>query len=231
MKPRVLVGCPTSYHKEYCFDEYLKAVKNLTYDNYDILLVENSENDNFFNKIKSKLPVIKGPYDESARERIIMSRNLLKEKTIENYDYFLSLEQDVIPPSNIIELFLEHDKKVISGIYFNRDLKTRNLTPLAYIELPKEKGEELPSMRSLTDSEILSDKLIKIVSCGLGCVLIHKDILKKIIFRYEKDKDAFDDRFFGIDLYKLNESIYCDTRVKCKHFILNRPYEWKDIKK
>jgi GT2 family glycosyltransferase len=231
MKPKVLVGCPTSYYKEYCFDEYLDAVKNLSYDNYDILLVDNSENNDYFDKIKKKLPVIKGPYDESARERIVLSRNILKDKAIEKYDYLLSLEQDVIPPKNIIELFLEHNKKVVSGIYFNRDLKTRELIPLAYIELPEKSPEGLPSMRTLNDSEMLSNNLIKIVSCGTGCVLIHKDILKKISFRYEKNKDAFDDRFFGIDLFRLKEPMYCDTRVKCKHLILNRPFLWRNIKK
>ncbi|MDD5254360.1 MAG: hypothetical protein PHG05_04675 [Candidatus Nanoarchaeia archaeon] len=232
MNPKVLVGCPTSFHKEYCFQDYLKGIKGLSYNNFEVLIVENSEDNDFFDKIKKEFPAIKGPYDESARERIVLSRNLLKEKALEgNYDYLLSLEQDVIPPNNIIELMLEHNKKIVSGIYFNRDLTTRELTPLAYVELPEKDSQGLPSMRSLNDSELLSNRLIKIVSCGLGCVLIHKDILKKINFRYEKDKDSFDDRFFGIDLFKLKEPIYCDTRIKCKHLIINRPYQWRDIKK
>lgn len=230
MKPKVLVGCPTSFHKEYCLDKYADAVKNLTYDNYDILIVDNSKDNEYFNKIKQKgLLVIKGPYFEGARDRIIASRNILRQKVIDdNYDYFLSLEQDVIPPKDIIEKLLSHDKKVVSGIYFARNVmndKKIELIPLAYILL----DEKDLSMRPLNDNELWSNKLLKIVSCGLGCVLIHRDILKQVKFRY--DLNTFDDRWFCIDLYKKNIEIYADTSVKCKHLILNRPYPWYNIKK
>jgi len=227
---KVLVGCPTSYHKEYCFEEYCKGLKALTYKNHDVLLVENSENNEYFNKIKQSLPVIKGPFYESALDRIIASRNILREKVVEgDYDYFLSLEQDVIPPKDIIERLLKHNKKVTTGIYFVHNVLNRNLKliPLAYKEIPSK--NPLPDMRPLNDIELASNSLMKIVSCGLGCVLIHRDILKKIKFRYENK--VFDDRFFCIDLYKQKIPIYVDTSVKCKHYILNRPYPWNKIKK
>ena len=84
-------------------------------------------------------------------------------------------------------------------------------------------------MRPLTDTELASNTLMRIVSCGLGCVLIHRDILKKITFRYENK--VFDDRFFCIDLFKQKIPIYADTSIKCKHYIFNRPYPWSKIKK
>nr|MBI4156523.1 glycosyltransferase family 2 protein [Candidatus Woesearchaeota archaeon] len=228
---KVLVGCPTSFHKEHSLKEYSESIKNLSYKNYDILLVDNSPDDKYTKKIKSfGLKVKKGPYFESARERIVFSRNILKDEAIKNYDYFLSLEQDVIPPKNIIERMLNHEKKVITGIYFARNIVKgkKVLMPLVYKEINSNK--KLPDMRSLNELEI-GNGLIQVVSCGLGCVLIHKDVLKKITFRYEKDKDAFDDRFFCIDLYNKNIPIYCDTSIICKHLILNRPYQWRDIKK
>ena len=228
---KVLVGCPTSFHKEYALNEYAKAVKNLSYKNYDVLLVDNSPDGNYLRKIKSlNLNAIKGPYFESARDRIVTSRNILKDESIKNYDYLLSLEQDVIPPRDIIERMLKHNKKVITGVYFARNIiqGEKKLIPLAYKEIPSE--NELPDMRPLNEFELNKD-LTKVISCGLGCVLIHKDILKWINFRYEKDKDSFDDRFFCIDLYRKKIPIYCDTSIICKHLILNRHYQWKDIKK
>jgi len=227
---KVLVGCPTSFHKEYCFKEYLKGIKSLTYPNCDILLIENSEDNTYFNKIKKHLPTIKGPYHESALDRIIDSRNILREKVLKgNYDYLFSLEQDVIPPKETLNKLIKHNKKVISGIYFVRNpiQGQIKLIPLAYKEIPSE--EELPSMRPLNDMELDSNSLMKIVSCGLGCVLIHRSILEKIKFRYENK--VFDDRFFCIDLYKQKIPIYADTSIKCKHYILNRPYPWRIIKK
>jgi len=231
MQPKILVGCPTSFHKEYALEEYAKAVKSLTYSNYDILLIDNSKDNIYFNKIKSlNLPVIKGPYFKGALNRIIESRNILRKYTIKNnYDYFFSLEQDVIPPKNILENLLKHKKKVITGVYFANnkfpDGKIE-LIPLVY-KLVNNNSED---MRPLNEKELWENlKLMQIVSCGLGCVLIHRNILKQIKFRYEKD--VFDDRFFCIDLFKKKIPIYTDTSIKCKHLILNRPYHWKKIKK
>ncbi len=233
--PRILIGCPTSYHKEYCLDKYIKGLKDIDYPNFDILLIDNSEDDNYFNKIKSyNIPVIKGPYSEGARDRIVSSRNILREKTIEgNYDYLFSLEQDVIPPRDVLLRLIKHRKEVISCIYFVHNIieDDRELTPQAFVILKDRQYIGLPSMRPLNDFELSSNKLMQIVSCGLGCVLIHKDILKQIRFRYDKTTEAFDDRYFCIDLYEKNIPIFCDTGIKCMHYILNRPYSWTNIKK
>ena len=232
MKPRVLVGCPTSFHKEYALKEYAESVKFLSYDNYDVLLVDNSPDNNYFDKIKSLgLNVIKGEYFEGAIKRIITSRNTLRKYALDNnYDYLFSLEQDVIPNRDALTKLVSHNKDVVSGIYFVHNIigNRRVLIPQVFLELPN-KINNLPDMRWLTEEEFLSNKLIKIISCGMGCVLIHKNILNKIEFRSENN--VFDDRFFGIDLYKKNIPMYCDTSVKCKHLILNRPYSWDKIKK
>ena len=37
--PKVLVGCPTSFHKDYCLKEYVVGLNKLTYKNKDILLI------------------------------------------------------------------------------------------------------------------------------------------------------------------------------------------------
>jgi len=230
--PKVLVGCPTSFHKEYALKQYADAVKSLNYDNFDVLLVDNSQDDVYLNKIKEhRLNVIKGPYFESAIKRIIESRNILRKYTLDyNYDYFFSLEQDVIPNKDALSKLIMQNKEVVCGIYFVRNIidNKKLLIPQVFIELPN-KTNELPDMRWLTEKEFNSNKLLKIVSCGLGCVLIHRNILEKIEFRSENDN--FDDRFFGIDLHKKNIPLYCDTSVRCKHLILNRPYSWSNIKK
>ena len=232
MNPRVLVGCPTSFHKGYALPSYTQAVKSLNYPNYDILLVDNSKDDNYIKKIKEHgLNAIKGPYFESALKRIITSRNILKEYALNNnYKYLFSLEQDVLPNKDALSKLISHEKQVVSGIYFVHNIFNgkRVLVPQAF-KILEEKKDDLPSMIPINEQEFLSNKLIKIVSCGLGCLLIHANVLKEIEFRYEND--VFDDRFFCIDLYKKNIPIYCDTNVKCKHLILNRQYPWDKIKK
>ncbi|MAG52862.1 MAG: hypothetical protein CMH62_02770 [Nanoarchaeota archaeon] len=231
MPPKILVGCPTSFHKGYALQQYVEAIKALTYENFDILLVDNSEDDVYFEKIKSLLPVIKGPFFTSARDRIIVSRNILRDKVLkENYDYLFSLEQDVLPPPDILEKLLKHNKQLITGIYFANNLipdqQTKELMPLVY----KLTDEKTLSMRPLSESELWDqENLMEVISAGLGCVLIHRDVLEKIKFRYEKN--TFDDRWFFKDCYDKKIKVFADTSIKCKHLIFNRPYPWNKIQK
>ena len=229
MKPKVLVGCPTSDYKDYCLNKYAESVKNLSYDNYDILLVDNSKTNEYSEKIKKLgLKVIKDKYTESARERIVNSRNILREYAIKNdYGYLLSLEQDVIPPRDIIERLLIHNKKVISGVYFavNFYQGKHQLLPLIWVDF----DEKNKKMFYVDKIRLWSNKLIKIATCGLGCILIHKDILKKFKFRFDSNyKEGFDDMFFCKDLRENKIEIYADTSIKCKHLIKN--WSWKNIK-
>ena len=151
--PKILVGCPTSFHKEYALKEYAEAVKSLDYDNYDVLLVDNSPDNVYYNKVqKHGLNVIKGPYFEGAIQRIVTSRNVLREYVLENnYDYLLSLEQDVIPDKDVLKKLISHNKEVVSGIYFVHNIinNKRLLIPQIFIELPS-KTNNLPDIRCLT---------------------------------------------------------------------------------
>ena len=82
---KVLVGCPTYFNKEYALEKYAASIKALTHDGFqmDILLVDNSAGEEYFKKIKAiGLPVVKGPWHEKARDRIIASRNVLRDKAI-----------------------------------------------------------------------------------------------------------------------------------------------------
>ena len=223
MEPKILVGCPTSDYKEYCLEEYSKAVKSLTYKNYDILLVDNSKNENYIKKIRSfNLPVIKGPYFPGAKKRIIKSRNLLREKAIEGkYDYFLSLEQDIIPPKDIIERLLKAKKDIISAVYFMpRDLE---LVPMIAIKEGESYGY-IPF--NYVDK---SKEIIRVDYTGLGSLLISRKVIEKIEFKTDA-KPGFDDWWFCKDAKKNNFKIYADTSIKCKHLLNNRPWSWKDIK-
>jgi len=228
MQPKILVGCPTSFHKKYCLEEYAKAVKSLTYPNYDILLIDNSKDNNYFNKLKSlNLPVIKGSYFEGALNRIIASRNLLREYTLKNnYDYLFSLEQDVIPPKDILEKLLQHKKRIISAIYFNYITKNNEtrILPVIWTRMDSK-------LRYILKPSELNKEVLQIAIAGLGCLLIHKTVLNKIKFRYEKNEDAFDDVYFALDCKKNNIPIYADTNLVVKHLIKNRPIPWKKTKK
>ena len=226
--PRVLVGCPTSWHKEYCLMKYIETAKGLTYPNYDILLVDNSEDDIYSKKIKNLgIPVIKGPWFESARDRIVASRNILREKAIEGYDYLLSLEQDVIPPKDIIERLLSHKKDIVSGVYYNHAIINGSTLLVPMVFKFTEKEDEL---LYYSYHEIEEPNLIKVRACGLGCLLINLKVLKKINFRFDIKNKGFDDMWFSVDAYFNQFEIFADTILKCKHLIKGS-IPWSQIKK
>ena len=230
MIPKVLVGCPTSDHKSYCIDKYVEAVKSLTYKNYDILIVDNSKENSYSERIKELgLNVIKSVHHEGARDRIIESRNILRKETLDKgYDYFLSLEQDVIPQKDVIERLIRHSEMVVSGLYFAVNLvKGKNvLRPLLWANFdPKTR-----LMYCLNKEYALnSNDFVEICACGLGCVLIHREILEDIKFRYESETDGFDDMFFCRDVRGKNIKIFADLSVKCRHLTTN--WSWKNIKR
>ena len=231
---KVLVGAPVCDLYEYCFKEFINNIKNLTYKNYDILLVDNSKKENFFNKIKSlNINVIRIPYFEKMRDRVTNAHNKLREYVLkENYDYLLILDQDIIPPKDVIEQLIFHNKDAISALYFGHHNITtgeNKIMPFAWTFIMKE--GHWSKVRYLNDMEIRNRAVLEIAFAGMGCVLLSRNILEKIQFRYDKDIEAWDDRWLGYDIHKLGFKYYLDPRVKCKHLYLKRPFDYHEIKK
>lgn len=233
VSPKVLIGCPTFEGYEYCLDEYAQGIKNLTYKNVDVLIADNSQGDNYKKELEARgLPTIKAPHLPDVRERIINARNMIREHILKNeYDYFLSLEQDVIPPKDVIERLIRYQKQVVSGVYYKKfhvtythhgkPIKTtEKIMPLICTILPGMENSERAHLCS--SKEVEGDRFFQIRGAGLGCILIHRSILKEIKFRTDTDKGTFDDLCFSNDLYAKGIPMYVDTSVKCKHLITKK---------
>ena len=241
---KVLIGCPTSETFDYCLDEFLNGIKSQTYKNHDLLIVDNSKTDNYLKKLKSLgINAIKGPHKEDYRERITLSRNMMVDKALEgNYDYLLSIDQDIVLPKDAIEKLMKFNKDIISGLYYGYFMinGVKKLLPLLYIGAKKEDFERLKREGNLPDNaksyedikrnlnldEVREEKLMEIKYCGSGCLLIKTNVLKKIRFGLEKDNPTTtDDIFFCNRARENNIKIFAFTGVKCKHMILKRKRE------
>ena len=75
-------------------------------------------------------------------------------------------------------------------------------------------------MQPCTVEEVEGDKVFKIRGCGLGGVLIKRQVLEKIAFRFEGRDDA---QNFSNDCWENGFSMVADTSVKCKHLLKNKP--------
>ena len=220
---------------EYCIDEFIEAVNDISYDNCKLIIIDNSKDDSYQEKLRKKgLEVKKLPHREEVREMLIEGHNLLKHIALkEGYDYLFILDQDVIVPFNILKRLLEHKKKITTGLYYNffnvkypspQGMIEKNnvLMPVLY-----KQGSELSKVKQFSPEEVREPQLLETRQCGTGCLLIHKDVLKKIEFRYVKDNNTFDDTWFCLDAIKAGFKIFCDTSMKCKHRIFDKDIEEK----
>jgi hypothetical protein len=226
--PKVLVGSPVSELYDYCFDEFVKSRKSLTYKKCDMLFVDNSKNDAFFNKLKLHFPATRIEYDENVRKRMVKSRNLLRKKIIDDgYDYFLNLDQDIIPPNDIIERLVAHKKPVISGLYFvpEGQYDNRNNDKMEPVSWINDNGR----IRRLNTAEQSGSDVVKIWTCGTGCILIHRSVLERIEFRFDEYFAYFDDMWFSRDLHFNNIDMFIDTGAKCRHLVKGRNWKWADV--
>ena len=237
--PKVLIGCPTYFGKEYSLKQYKKAVDEIDYNNFEVVLIDNSDskidNGKYFEKIKNiGLSVIKSKTFRGKRDTIVFSRNLLRAKVLEeNFDYFLSLEQDVIPPPDVIKKLLSSGKEIVGGVVFyynwNEDFTKSVPSPLLWDFDPADRNSEY--MYYVAPEELKKSQVKEIKACSLSCLLIHRSVLERVRFRIDQCVDGFDDVFFCIDARKAGFKIYVDTDVKCDHLkIKGKPNEFVNRK-
>ncbi len=226
-QPRVLVGSPVSSYKKQTIEDYLEGLRNLSYKNKEILLLDNSPDEELFKELKKEpfLKVEKTEHIENVREMVKRDRNTLRERVLNGgFDYFLSLEQDVVPPKNCIETLLSRKKPVCGGVTLNvyQTKKGREslweLLPATYTwAVPTHKEIGLEKRMSFAD--IFPSRLTRVKGCGLACVLIHRPVLEKIEFRLMKESPAYDDSLFHHDCDRKGIDVWLDSSVVCRHII------------
>ena len=108
-RPKVLVACPTHISKEYSFQKWIDVVKNLTYPNYDIFVVDNSPNGEMVEKYGSQIPMVHLKVDSEDRlVRINKSMEVIRQKFLNgNYEKWFNLECDVIPETDILDILMK----------------------------------------------------------------------------------------------------------------------------
>jgi len=234
--PKVLVGCPTSEHKRECLRDFSVGVKRLSYPNFDVLILDNSLGEEYIKEIRAMgLNAEKSPYFEKASERVIHARNILRKKVLdEGYDYLLILEQDVIPPSDVIERMVVKNEKIVSGVTFHlfeSELDGKKMLQMRPLIGEWDKNAGIGLRFYDTDNVIKAFHNIYVGYCAFGCALIHRDVLSEISFRFEEQNGVvfWDDYCFCKDVFGKHK-ILADLSLKCKHMVLGRKEGWDRIR-
>lgn len=227
--PKVLLACPQSDVKKYCIDEWLDNVSRFTYPNFAVFMADNSDN-NAFSKELIKRGIscewVK-PYGKTLMKRIAMSHELCRQYAIKyNFDYLFHLESDVFPPHNIIESLLTARKSVVGALYHIGHGANSQLM----VQLVEENDDESFVSTRMLGEELplwLDGTVKKVYHCGLGSLLIHKNVLPHFYFRHEQGKNFHPDSFFAMDLYRKGIEIWADTSIICTH--KNQPHLIQEI--
>ncbi len=236
MTPKVLVACPSAHAKDYCFKEWLNCAMNLTYPAYDIKIFDNTQdygintayqNTHFKNKYGKHnkkfecintmaLHKLQTNAITSLIERTTLSHNDCRDACIQGgYDYLLHLESDVMPPKDVIEQLMYHNKKVVGALFY-RDNGISRQPMIQTIHQMHNKGYII--LNAMPQDDILFDgALQKVYSVGLGCILIKREVLEKIKFRHTPGVNLHADSYFSEDCHKNKIDIFIDPNVVCRH--------------
>lgn len=201
---KILIASPTSNHKDYCLEDFIINTRRFTYP-ADLFLVDNSTDPDYHKKIIDygvNCVHYKKLAGEPLKRTMAACNNIIRDKALnEGYDYVLSLETDQFPPINFIELLLSFNKKVISLPYFiNEGPKSHLLMSVLARKNNKITFEKIPAIEQL--KYITGGLTNKIRNNGIGCMLISKEVLKKIEFKATIEDDAYADTHFHISLFQ-----------------------------
>ena len=222
--PLVVVGTPHADRKNYCLETLVNSVNAFTYPKFDFYIADNSntrDNCKLYNKWHIRYTYI-NPQGKTAIQYICQSHEAIRQYAMHvNAEWLLHLEDDIIPPPNVIQQLILRRKSVIGGIYqidfgASRHLMVQLVTHRSGLNVNVE------NLKSPEDAHFIDGHIKRVYSIGLGCLLIHRNVFSKIRFRYEKDKYMHPDSFFAFDCYTKNINIWADTSLILPHY--NTPW-------
>ena len=235
MFKKVLITAPTAKSKNYCFDEWIANVMSFKYPDFKVVVYDNTQdggkNASYLNRRFIELFGNNGKFTayhsntdriNSVIERMCVSHNLCRELALkEGYDYILHLETDIFPEHDIIESLMCHHKRVVGALYDRDEGKWRK-TMLQWRVYTSNYSVQSINFDVGQELTILTGGLKEFSHVGLGCVLIHSSVLKKIKFRFVDKENSHPDTYFAEDCFRNNIKIYGDTSQYCRHD--NKPW-------
>ena len=114
----------------------------------------------------------------------------------------LLIDADVIPPKDVITKLMALDHPLVGGIVPGRGCHSH----MNYIF-----GEQIPYTRD-------GIEVIEVGHGTCGCMMIRRDVLNQISFRYGKDDSLSEDPAFALDVRTLyGERMLLRKDVICEH--------------
>ncbi len=221
---KTLIGVIQSEANQNCQEEWIRCVKGLQGD-FDVLIVENSFRDNNFDYLKSHFKhVLKGPYFNTIKERIIENRNCVLNwfRAHKQYDKLLLLDSDIFPSKEVLKYLLSCDKKIVGTTCWITGKAGTLRVAWNFYKKDIEKGNSEDYMKDIKENKTYvreDGEIVEVAQIGLGCTLLDGEMLRKeknIKFR-ENGIMLDEDYTFINDLRDRGYKAYLNMKVNCFH--------------
>lgn len=143
-------------------------------------------------------------------------RNLIADWTVKGFDYLFSVDSDISFPPDTLKKLLVHNKDIVSGLYIQRK---PGLHILEIYETNSSGG-----VTNIDYEKIKNDRVVEIVGCGFGCVLIKTEVLRSVGYPQFEYHSAIDHRNtvsedvdFCIKARRKGFTLWADTSILCNH--------------
>jgi len=225
--PKVLIFTTIYQGKDYALKEFLEHANKINYPNYQHIFVDNSPTLDYVAKLQGMgLDAYHVERGNNTREAIARACNFARRIAIdEGYDYFMSLESDIMCTPTVVQDLMKHGKDVVTALYHIGDdgLRVPCITIAKWNENLGAFGTRLLAQDEF--SEYTNSGLKAVQAGGFGCCLMYKRGFLEFPFTYDPRFNGHPDIYYFNELFKKKIPVFVDTDVVLEHD--NRP--WQDI--
>ena len=228
---KILIAAPTASAKKYCDREWVDNIMLTEYDNFTIRLFDNTKDNGEYSKSLNDYYISKYGNDgrfecvkidtfglqDSIIARVCKGHNMARDYALANgFDYLWHVESDIMPKNNVLQELIIHNKPIVGALYY-RDFGRHRRLMVQFRKFRSHNNIYTTNADIYDDIDFVDGTLKEAAHIGLGCVLIRRDVLEKIPFRYVPGVEIFPDSFFAEDTYKHKYKIWADTSLICLH--------------
>jgi len=160
----------------------------------------------------------------SHPDNLTIKHNRMRSAVLDlGYDALLTIEADMIVPSDALVKLAAVDADVAMGLYVSRNSHIWLCIPT----IDGYKGNALNANRDA--ARAAWGKVIKSEGAGFGCTMIRRNVLEKIEFRNHPKRKFADDWQFALDCKEHGFKMAHDLSVVCGHIIHEGGVLWPDI--
>ena len=213
---KVLIAAPTSERHDYVFEEWLEAINNQSYKNFDVLVVYTGTDDKYARYLQSKgIIVLFDAWDSSKNvivQHLAHSREMYRLYAVENnYDYIFHVDTDTILPVNAIEELMAFNVDQV-GYVVQVYPKEQYQPPCVFSsgEINMNQGDK-NGLNYYSWSWVYKYKgqLRKVYASALGVLLVKRRVFENVHFRTHPTFINGEDLWYYAEADEKGYEAYC----------------------